>query len=78
MYLMRIGPLGAEKPVARIGDDTYVDLSDLVADSVAGVEAHELQEAWPNRALDSASIERAFSRNTRSIRSSSASASGAR
>jgi len=32
MYLMRIGPLGAEKPVARVGDDTYVDLSDLVAD----------------------------------------------
>jgi 2,4-diketo-3-deoxy-L-fuconate hydrolase len=32
MYLMRIGPLGAEKPIARIDDDTYVDLSDLVTD----------------------------------------------
>ena len=32
MYLMRIGPSGAEKPVARIDDETYVDLSDLVDD----------------------------------------------
>ena len=32
MYLMRIGAPGAEKPVARIDDATYVDLSDLVAD----------------------------------------------
>ena len=29
---MRIGPVGAEKPVARIDDDTYVDLSDVVND----------------------------------------------
>lgn len=32
MYLMRIGAAGAEKPVARIDDETYVDLSDLVTD----------------------------------------------
>ncbi len=32
MYLMRIGPFGAEKPVARLDDDTYVDLSDIVTD----------------------------------------------
>ncbi|PAK28019.1 ureidoglycolate lyase [Streptomyces sp. alain-838] len=32
MYLMRIGAVGAEKPVARMDDDTYVDLSDLVDD----------------------------------------------
>ncbi|MFD5128912.1 fumarylacetoacetate hydrolase family protein [Streptomyces olindensis] len=32
MYLMRIGPSGAEKPVARIDDDTYVDLSNVVTD----------------------------------------------
>lgn len=32
MYLMRIGAPGAEKPVARIDDETYVDLSDLVTD----------------------------------------------
>jgi 2,4-diketo-3-deoxy-L-fuconate hydrolase len=32
MYLMRIGPRGGEKPVARIDDETYVDLSDLVDD----------------------------------------------
>ena len=32
MYLMRIGAVGAEKPVARIDDDRYVDLSDVVDD----------------------------------------------
>ena len=32
MYLMRIGAPGAEKPVARIDDQTYVDLSDQVDD----------------------------------------------
>jgi 2,4-didehydro-3-deoxy-L-rhamnonate hydrolase len=32
VYLMRIGPRGAEQPVARIDDETYVDLSDLVDD----------------------------------------------
>ncbi|EKX63227.1 FAA hydrolase family protein [Streptomyces ipomoeae] len=32
MYLMRIGAVGAEKPVARIDDETYVDLSDVVTD----------------------------------------------
>jgi 2-keto-4-pentenoate hydratase/2-oxohepta-3-ene-1,7-dioic acid hydratase in catechol pathway len=32
MYLMRIGPAGAEKPVARIDDEAYVDLSDVVGD----------------------------------------------
>ncbi len=32
MYLMRIGAPGAEKPVARLDDDTYVDLSDVVDD----------------------------------------------
>lgn len=32
MYLMRIGAPGAEKPVARLDDATYVDLSDVVTD----------------------------------------------
>ncbi|MFF4360947.1 fumarylacetoacetate hydrolase family protein [Streptomyces sp. NPDC001604] len=32
MYLMRIGAVGAEKPVARLDDETYVDLSDVVTD----------------------------------------------
>lgn len=32
MHLMRIGPPGAEKPVARLDAETYVDLSDLVHD----------------------------------------------
>jgi 2,4-diketo-3-deoxy-L-fuconate hydrolase len=32
MQLMRIGPLGAETPVARLDDTTYVDVSDVVGD----------------------------------------------
>ncbi|MER6093288.1 fumarylacetoacetate hydrolase family protein [Streptomyces bluensis] len=32
MYLMRIGAPGAKRPVARVDDETYVDLSDVVAD----------------------------------------------
>ncbi|MDX3457646.1 fumarylacetoacetate hydrolase family protein [Streptomyces sp. ME02-8801-2C] len=32
MYLMRIGAVGAEKPIARLDEDTYVDLSDVVTD----------------------------------------------
>lgn len=32
MYLMRIGAVGAEKPVVRIDDETYVDVGDLVGD----------------------------------------------
>jgi 2,4-diketo-3-deoxy-L-fuconate hydrolase len=32
VYLMRIGEFGSEKPVARIDDETYVDLADVVAD----------------------------------------------
>jgi 2,4-diketo-3-deoxy-L-fuconate hydrolase len=32
VYLMRIGAPGAEKPVARIDDTAYVDLSDVTDD----------------------------------------------
>ena len=32
MYLMRIGNLGSEKPVVRVDDSTYVDVSDVVTD----------------------------------------------
>jgi 2,4-diketo-3-deoxy-L-fuconate hydrolase len=32
MKLMRIGPAGGERPVARVDDETYVDLADVVAD----------------------------------------------
>ena len=32
VHLMRIGALGAEKPVARLDDESYVDLSDVVDD----------------------------------------------
>jgi 2,4-didehydro-3-deoxy-L-rhamnonate hydrolase len=32
MYLMRLGAPGAEKPVARIDEENYVDLSDAVSD----------------------------------------------
>jgi 2,4-diketo-3-deoxy-L-fuconate hydrolase len=32
MQLMRIGPAGAEKPVVRVAEASYVDVSDLVTD----------------------------------------------
>jgi 2,4-didehydro-3-deoxy-L-rhamnonate hydrolase len=32
MYLMRIGPTGSERPVVRIDDSHYVDVSDVVSD----------------------------------------------
>jgi 2-keto-4-pentenoate hydratase/2-oxohepta-3-ene-1,7-dioic acid hydratase in catechol pathway len=32
MYLMRIGAVGSERPVVRISDDLYVDVSDVVPD----------------------------------------------
>ena len=32
MYLMRIGAVGTEKPAVRVGDDGYVDVSDVVRD----------------------------------------------
>jgi 2,4-diketo-3-deoxy-L-fuconate hydrolase len=32
MYLMRIGPAGSEKPVVRIDDTHYIDVSDEVGD----------------------------------------------
>jgi 2-keto-4-pentenoate hydratase/2-oxohepta-3-ene-1,7-dioic acid hydratase in catechol pathway len=32
MHLMRIGPVGAEKPVVRIDETSYVDVADLVGD----------------------------------------------
>lgn len=32
MYLMRIGPVGQEKPIVRLDDATYVDVSDVVSD----------------------------------------------
>jgi 2,4-diketo-3-deoxy-L-fuconate hydrolase len=32
MYLMRIGPVGSEKPIARLDETAYVDVSDVVPD----------------------------------------------
>lgn len=32
MFLLRIGPPGAERPAVRVGDDSFVDVSDLVAE----------------------------------------------
>ena len=32
MYLMRIGQIGRERPVVRLDDTTYVDVSDVVGD----------------------------------------------
>jgi len=32
MYLMRIGVVGSEKPIVRLSDDAYIDVSDVVPD----------------------------------------------
>lgn len=32
MKLLRIGPIGSEKPASLVGDDCYIDLSDVVDD----------------------------------------------
>ncbi len=32
MQLMRLGPIGAERPVVRLDDTTYVDVSDVIND----------------------------------------------
>ena len=32
MHLMRIGAAGSERPIARIDDDSYIDVSDVVSD----------------------------------------------
>ena len=32
MYLMRVGQPGSEKPIVRLDDETYVDVSDLATD----------------------------------------------
>ena len=32
MYLMRIGAVGSEKPVVRVSNDAYIDVSDVVGD----------------------------------------------
>ena len=40
MQLMRIGAAGQEKPVARLDDETYVDLSDVIADTDAAFQPY--------------------------------------
>ena len=32
MRLLRIGPVGEERPAVLVGDTTYVDVSDVVRD----------------------------------------------
>lgn len=32
MYLMRIGSVGSERPVVRIDDESYIDVSDVITD----------------------------------------------
>jgi len=52
MQLMRIGAPGAEKPVVRVDDTTYVDVSDLVGDfdSAYFADGHDrLREAVDER-----------------------------
>jgi 2-keto-4-pentenoate hydratase/2-oxohepta-3-ene-1,7-dioic acid hydratase in catechol pathway len=52
MQLMRIGPAGAEKPIVRIDDTSYVDVADLVTDfdGTYFAEGHDrLREAVAER-----------------------------
>src|SRR6476661_1423821 len=42
MQLMRIGSAGQEKPVVRIDDSSYVDVSDVVRDFDAHFFTHQL------------------------------------
>src|SRR5205823_4372849 len=53
MYLMRIGAPGEEKPVVRISDTHYVDVSDVVGDfdeTFFGQDWRTLSETVANRA----------------------------
>lgn len=43
MYLMRIGPAGTERPVVRLDDDTYVDVSDVIRDFDGEFFANDLE-----------------------------------
>ena len=53
MYLMRLGEAGSERPVVRIDDGTYVDVSDLVDDFneafFAGEGIARLRDVVPGR-----------------------------
>jgi 2,4-didehydro-3-deoxy-L-rhamnonate hydrolase len=55
---MRLGPAGAERPVVRIDDETYVDVSDVVTDY------NESFFAWGLSGLREAVIERVARRKT--------------
>lgn len=59
MHLARLGPPGGERPAVRIGDDGYVDVSDLVADFdeqfFAGGPG-DLQQVAARRAADGAAL----------------------
>jgi len=55
MQLMRIGPVGSERPVVRVDDASYVDVADLVGDFDGGYFAggHDrLREAVAERIAD--------------------------
>ncbi len=56
MHLLRIGPPGRERPAVRVGDDDYVDVTDLAKDFdeafFAGGGAALLQDAVDQRAAD--------------------------
>ena len=44
MQLMRLGPVGAERPVVRLDDTTYVDVSDVINDFDGAFFAGGMQE----------------------------------
>jgi 2-keto-4-pentenoate hydratase/2-oxohepta-3-ene-1,7-dioic acid hydratase in catechol pathway len=60
MHLLRIGPAGREHPAALVGDDAYVDLSDVVGNFDAGFFASGgadlLHDAVAQRTADGATF----------------------
>ena len=67
MQLLRLGPPGRERPAVRVGNDDYVDLSDVVEDFdeafFAGGGVALIHDAVAQRAADGPT----FSRNGRRI-----------
>ena len=70
MKLARIGPVGAEKPAAFVDDDTYVDLSDIVADfdesffADGGIDAPRVRSSRARRGRRHPALRRAADRGT--------------
>ncbi len=62
MHLLRLGPPGRERPAVQVGDDDYVDLSDVVEDFdeafFAGGGVALIHDAVAQRAADGPMVSR--------------------